>query len=281
MYPINGCNVMVRFKLRNFRTIYYILIIALFSNSNPVHYDYRTHMVYAHDNEQTILSPDQISNKSMERVPDEDLRGKPQPENASKEALSQTSFEIAKHTYNLVIGIFTVAGVLIATMTLLASIAGFIGVKTLWRYVEDKIKEEADKIKYQMAYKQDVIEAVDLYVVNIELAIANTKRALTSGYLATDHIVAAKTNLAYYYAHRGDRNDKQEALRFANEAADEGIHAVPQKYVDLLVNVGYVRLRFAGTEEEKEESREYLRNLLGRNDCTKGHKEEIDRYLQT
>jgi len=229
--------------------------------------------------EKTILSSERAPAKSKGISTEDSVTGKTQRGDVTEKELSQTTFEMAKHTFNLVIGIFGLVGVLIAIVGLLVGTLGVFGYKMLQRFVQETMKTEVDKVRFQFSFRADVVDAIGYYEKDVERAIALTKRALTSGRLLPEHIIVAKSNLAYYYAGRGHIEDKSEALRLGNEAAEEGIQVLPYNVIDFQINLGYVKLKFAQTEQETTQAKHYLNEILNREDCTQRHRQEIEQYF--
>jgi len=174
-----------------------------------------------------------------------------------------------------------ILGIVFAVVSIVTTLLGVGGVVWAKNYIERTVNNETSRTRLELIYRADVKQAAEDYNRNrsIEDAIANTKRALDSRCLSPMFQVVAKTNLAYYYAYQGHIENKERALQLAKESVEEGINELRYKLVALLVNQGYVKLKFATGFSERRTAREFLLSIRSRRDCLPTDEAEIDKYL--
>jgi len=83
-------------------------------------------------------------------------------------------------------------------------------------------------------------------------AIERTVKALGLAQEDEKEAIACKNNLAFYYAQRGKKEDKEIALGYAEQACEM------EKSDVHLDTLGYVKMKFGETREEIEEAIEIL-----------------------
>ena len=211
--------------------------------------------------------------KSQQQTREAELRIRQELEKAAK-----SNFEWARSTFNIVLGVLTLLGIVVAA-------ASFFGYRTIRGFIRKTAKEESERIGHEFVQRTKAYEAVDFYKEDPDRAIADTKAALygdlrSYGDVRLEHQVILKINLAYYYAFRKRRDDAEEALQLAKEAAEEGVRYLGRRLIELLINYGYVKAEFATSEEDMRDADNFLRSLLDRADCSGENRTEAEGYLR-
>lgn len=170
-------------------------------------------------------------------------------------------------------------GVVLAVIGMLLALISLAGTAWARGFIDRTVKQDLAKTRLELISREEMRSAVDTYTENIDQAIIDTKRALESGVLLPDYVVVGKTNLAYFYAYRRDPADAAEAQRLAREAVDEGDQGRRHRLMQLRINQGYVRLRFAADAGTIEAAKQFLQILKNHPDCTALEQGEIDGYL--